>query len=288
MEAARNRMKELRATRKAAKAEGKGHGTGADVGAVRRIGGYMSTGTGEQLRRRRILIPVIAGVILVGVPTVFTVFPAWAMWPTWSRGLILGAWAVVAGLAAYLTNHADEKLQRAVQDDRMAAILAEHRATLRDQFEGLLQPGIGGIPDEYHLTVYAPSPDGTYLIPVFPAAVNLRDPSIFPVGVGAVGKAWLEAGRGILVIKGAAVWGPDNGLTKLQQARYGMFGVVAAALIHDEPGQQIGAVTAIARDDDRFFESDAGIKLMRNLARGLAWIIPEAVQWMMPRAEEVG
>lgn len=260
---------------------------GVSSPTVRKFWRSITTGSGEQLRRRRVLIPVTAGLILVGVPTVFAVFPTLTTWPIGVRALILAAWVGVAGLAAYLTNRADERLHETVQDERAAAILAEHRSTLRDQFEGLLQPGVGGIPDQYHLTVYAPSPDGVCMVPVYPAAVGPGDPSIFPVGVGAVGRVWATQDVLAVIVKGPAVSSPEHGLTRIQQARYAMFGVVAATLIRDERGDPIGAISAIARDDDRFFEDEHGLLLLRNLARGLAWIIPEAVDWMMPRGREV-
>jgi hypothetical protein len=83
------------------------------------------------------------------------------------------------------------------------------------------------------------------------------------------------------------VSGSDHGLTTLQQTRYGMFEVVAAAAILDVDGQRIGALSAICRNDDGFFDEKAGITALNSLARGLAWIIPEAVKWMLPRTEEV-
>ena len=221
----------------------------------------------DRLRLLRLVIPVVGGVVLVAVPTVFTVFASFTDWPVSARVVILIGWVAVAVVAADLTNQADDRLQRAIRADQESAVVAEHRATLRGQFDSLLQPGIGGIPEQYHLTVYAPSPDGAFLIPVSPAVVSLEDPSIFPIGAGAVGRAWLEA-KGVLVIKGDAVCGPD--LTALQRERYSMFGVVAATVIHNEAGVPIGALTAIGRDDDGFFDELAGVKLIRALARGLA------------------
>lgn len=240
----------------------------------------------ERQRRRRVVVPVAAGVVLVAIPTVFAVFPSLTDWPTGARMTILSVWVAVAIVGTILTNIADDRLHRAIRADQQSAIVAEHRATLREQFNGLLQPAIGGIPEQYHLTVYAPSPDGQFLLPVFPAVVSLEDPSIFPIGAGAAGRAWQEA-EGVLVIKGAAVSSPVHGLTKLQQERYAMFGVVAATVIRDAAGERIGVITAIGRDDDGFFDGLAGIKLMRNLATSVAWIIPEAVKWMWPRPGEV-
>jgi hypothetical protein len=225
--------------------------------------------------------------VLVAVPTLFTVFPSFTDWPTWSRALILVGWVVVAAGAGLLTNQADDRLHKAIRADQEAAIVAEHRATIRDQFTTLLQPQIVGIPDQYPLSVSVPTPDNQFLIPVFPPVVSLQDPSIFPVGAGAVGRLWASPDGGSVVIKGPAVSGPDHELTKLRQTRYSMFKVVAAAAILDVDGRRIGALSAICRNDDGFFDEETGITALNSLARGLAWIIPEAVKWMLPRTEEV-
>ena len=84
-----------------------------------------------------------------------------------------------AVLATIVATRADDQLRELVEKDQQSAIIAEHRAALGYQFEGLLQPGIGGIPDQYHITVYAVTPDERFLIPVFPPVIGLQDPSKF-------------------------------------------------------------------------------------------------------------
>lgn len=121
--------------------------------------------TEYQLRTRRVVIPVIAAVLLIGIPTVFTVFSSFTRWPVLGRSLLLALWIVVALIAAYLTNQTDERLHKAIRADQEAAIVAEHRATIRDKMIGMLHPVVCGIPDRYHLTVYAPTTDGAFLIP---------------------------------------------------------------------------------------------------------------------------
>ena len=89
-----------------------------------------------------------------------------------------------------------------------------------------------------------------------------------------------------MVMTGKAVYGSD--LTKPQQEHYSMFGMVAAALIRGPAGTPIGAITAIGRQaDDEYFETRDGILTMKCLARSVAWIIPEGVEWMWPRPQEV-
>jgi hypothetical protein len=193
------------------------------------------------------------------------------------------AWLLTALGAAVLTARADDRLHRLVEAEQRTAVRAEHRATLRDQFRGIVVPGIGGLPDQYHITDYGPTPDGRFLVPVFPPAVSARDTAIFERGSGATGKAW-EDPTGAFVVRGAGVSDASHGLTAVQQRRYKMFEIVAAVVIRDDAGAPIGVLTAIGREDDGFFDA-TGIDALKDLADGIAWLIPEAVRWMMPQEE---
>lgn len=44
---------------------------------------------------------VLAGVVLISVPTFFTVVPGWARWSGWWRATVLVLWVVVALLVLY-------------------------------------------------------------------------------------------------------------------------------------------------------------------------------------------
>jgi len=235
----------------------------------------------RSLQLIRLLLPVSLGVLLVAVPTVFAMFPGLTTWSRRTRVEIIIGWLVIALVGALLTALADARLHRLVAADQEAAVVAERRATIRDQFRGLLVPGIGGLPEQYHMTVYGPTPDRRFLIPLYPPALNFRDPAIFPTGAGATGKAW-EDPTGVFVVTGDAVSSDRHGLTGVQQRRYKMFGTVAGVVIAGEAGQPIGVLTAIGRDEDGFFDQ-GGVEVLKDLAQGIAWLIPEAVRWMMPR-----
>ena len=241
--------------------------------------------TEYQLRTRRVVIPVIAGVSLVAVPTVFTVFPSFTGWSVLTRSLLLAAWVVVALTAALLTNQTDEKAPsgnsgRPGIRRRCRAPSHNPRQDHRNAASRCLRHSRG-----YHLTIYAPTADGAFLIPIFPAVISTTDPAIFPVGAGAVGRAWGKPDlAGVMVMTGPAVYGSD--LTGIQQEHYSMFGMVAAVLIRDSEGTPIGAITAIGRQaEDDFFETEDGVLAMKSLAKSVAWIIPEGVRWMWPRPE---
>jgi hypothetical protein len=233
----------------------------------------------------RILIPAFFGIILVALPTTYALFPGLAERSRRERGWILAGWLLAAAMGVGLTTLADARLHRAIQRDERRTLLAERRATVRDQFRGLLLPGVGGIPEQYHITVYAPSEDGAFLIPIYPPAINSSDTAIFAAGSGATGKAW-EAPDDVFVVKGAAVSNDLHGLTTLQRQRYRMFSLVAATVVRGLDDKPIGVLTAIGRVDDGFFDILEGAEALNRLADGIAWLIPEAAQCMMPQVEE--
>jgi hypothetical protein len=123
-------------------------------------------------------IIVIVGLVLVAVPTAFGAFPYLvSLWITW-RALIGLAWLAVAVVAVRLAAKSDDAVRDAVKAGNDRSLLAEHRNKLRDQLESLFVSGTGGLPDSYHLTPYGPSPDGQFLIPLYPPALGLADPAI--------------------------------------------------------------------------------------------------------------
>jgi hypothetical protein len=224
-------------------------------------------------------------VILIAVPTLFAVFPGWAQWPVADKVRLMVAWLAVAVVGAILTAVADDRLHKQVEADQRVAIRAEHRATIRDQFRSILVPGVGGLPEQYQLTVYAPTPDRKFLIPMFPSALSTADTAIFPIEAGAVGRAWSDP-TGTFVVRGDAVSDAKHGLTPAQQRRYKKFAIVATAVILGEDDQPSGVLGAIGREDDGFFDTEESVEVLKDLAEGVAWLIPAALEWMLP--EEAG
>jgi hypothetical protein len=48
----------------------------------------------------------------------------------------------------------------------------------------------------------------------------------------------------------------------------------------------LGVLTAIGRQDDGFFHDRAGLEELAALADSLAWLMPDAVRWMLLREED--
>jgi hypothetical protein len=245
-----------------------------------RVGATMRALAAAAWRRRRMVLPVSFGVVLIAVPTAFSIFPGWTHWSRATRVWVLIGWLVVALIGVALTALADNQLHRAVER-------AERRTVLRDLFTAALMGTARGVPGPYELTVYMPSEDHKYLFPVFPPVLSFNDPSIFRADAGAVGLAWQRNDEGVVVVTGEAVSNAAYHLTERQRQRYSIYRVVAATVIR-EGDRPLGALTAIARNDDGFFSTtDEGaaleaVKAFKALARNVSFFLPEALPWMMP------
>jgi hypothetical protein len=229
-------------------------------------------------------VVVVLGVVIAAVPAGFTMFPPTGPGYFGQRVITFIAWVVALLVAVALATLGDDALRQLVSDElgiaRADALRAERRAAVSDQFRALLVPGVGGLPATYMLTVYAPSSDGRYLIPVHPPALNAADTAIFPAGTGATGVAW-ESGDSIAVF-GAAVSDDTYDLTPAQRRRYARFEAVAATVIRGGDDGPQGVLTAITDQDDAFFADEEGMRVLQDVASGLTWLMPAALQWMMP------
>jgi hypothetical protein len=107
-----------------------------------------SGGVGGEWGVLRLLIPAVVGVLLLAGPAAFAVFPGLTSWSRNTRLELSLLWVLVAVIGGVATDYVDHKLATAVYQDQQAAIRAEHRASLREQFSGMLVPGVGGLPSD--------------------------------------------------------------------------------------------------------------------------------------------
>lgn len=246
----------------------------------------MTWGRSEYgLRHARLLIPVASAVVLVLIPTLFAVFPSLPGLPRWDRIWIMAGWLGIAILGTILTAKADSKLHIKVDGHRRALEAAEQRLAIGERFSAMLNPASTGLPQQYGLTVYAESVG--YLIPVYPRSVGENDPAIFANGLGATGQAWNDPEQ-TFVYFDDGVSSPDQGLNLSQESRYAGFNVVAATVIHDEETDTpLGVLSDLGVKHDSYFEDFARILAFEALADSIAWLMPNAIKWMLPSEQEL-
>jgi len=234
----------------------------------------------------RLLKPVSIGLFLVAIPTAFSVFPQWGEWPPGIRVVVLLSWLVAATFAVWITAKGDSQRDEALNKDYEAAKRNERRTALTGQFDSLLGPRKSGFDEHYNFTVYVPVCH--YLVPIYPRIVHTSDPSIFPIGEGATGKAWdRRAEDREFKVLGSAVSNDEHGLTKEQQRRFANFQTVAATVIRDERNHPVGVLTVIGRAADGVFRDGGdGMVGLRRLADNIAHLVPAARDWMLPHPDE--
>jgi hypothetical protein len=65
---------------------------------------------------------------------------------------------------------------------------------------------------------------------------------------------------------------------------------VAATVVKSRTHERLAVLSAIGPAEDHYFvreNDDTGAKALEALADSIAWIIPEAVPWLLPDVEEV-
>lgn len=225
-------------------------------------------------------VPVLlAGVVLAGVPTLFTVIPELSAERSLSfRRWTLAAWVVVLIATVLISMRRDRKLDKITAGAAAAQSKARQYAFL-DVVTALCAraPGFG---PGYEFTVYLADADGQQLRPIWPDRPSpSADPRIFSAGKGATGHSY--SNRRIFWVLGDDVSNDAYELTPAQQTVFGAYRTVASAPIFDLIGEQaIGAVTVLHADERaEFFEPGAdGQKALLNLADTLTVVIGRLIE----------
>ena len=203
----------------------------------------------EWVRGNRVLA-VCAALVLVFVPTVFTVFPGWAQWSVTQRLLVMAAWLFAAGVVAMASQKWESRMEEVTTQT--------HLVVVRAAVEARLRPAESGVPAVYEMTVYIYDKGHDKLLPWYPDhVVDVNDYRVFAPGDGATGAAY-HADAPVVAV-GDAVHNDEWNLTSLQQIRFDAYNAVAAAPIRRLDGHRVGCVTAIAHGNDGFFASDDGV-----------------------------
>lgn len=205
-----------------------------------------------------------AGVVLLAVPTFFTVVPGWTQWNGALRGFILVVWLLVAMATVRSAVVRDEAIDALTADQ---AELARRLRVLgtREILAALLRPGSRDIPDHYSFTLYLYDGEDDRLAAYYPAhRTPGPDPRDFKPGKGATGTAWDY--EEVVVVTGTAVANDEYGLTPEQQTIFSPYHSVASAVVWETPSQKIGVLTAIGPEDDGFFDAAGGRDSLQILA----------------------
>lgn len=222
------------------------------------------------------------GVVLLAVPTAFTVVPAWTTWHGLIRAGILALWLGLAIGAVGAAVLRDETLG-ALASVRQSSMSQLRQIGLYGALREVLRKGSRGIPPHYELTLYWHDTDSERLLVYYPPSPtpgeDVRD---FAVGCGATGTVWQNPAE-VVVVSGDAVANAAYGLTPEQQALWKDHRAVAASVVWRQGVQKIGVLTAISKTDDRFFSGIGGQDSLRALAEVVGVILDR-----IPEPDDLG
>ncbi len=226
-------------------------------------------------------VPAVGlGVLLVAIPTVYTLFSPELLSQTAAgeRGIkSLGVraavgivWGVLVAYAVYHQVRRDRMVDTAIEESSLSRETSR-RLAADEVLRTMLVPGTSGSPPDFEWSVYAVDKSTGHLMPIFPliapGQLALRT---FRTGQGATGLAF--ARRGVVVVRGDAVSNADFGLSPAQQAGFACYRSVAAApLVSD--GRAFGVLSAISRTDESYFDSAAGRAVLQRLAETVAQVL---------------
>lgn len=195
------------------------------------------------------------GVVLLAVPTVFTVVPGFTTWNGWWRILVLIVWSITAVVTVVVASVRDEAIQ-SLSDDRRAQLRSVRRIAYAEVIESLLRSGTKGIPEHYEFTVYIFDDQQGLLVPTWPW-IDFRDqpdPRVFAPGKGATGTAWRD--ERMILVTGSEVYNAKYDLTTQQRKYFKPFRVAAAVPILEDGTTPFGVLTVLGTEDDGFFSGD--------------------------------
>ena len=214
---------------------------------------------------------IVVGVIFVGVPSVFGIFPEMTEWPLAVRFFVSLAWIGTVVGTIIVSGRRDSSLDRVMATaDRVMATAVRQRQQLRlratdDLLSTLLGERKAGLPDGYRFTVYVFDRESDLLLPVFPEPFTGPDDiRVFAPGCGAAGNAFQS--KSLLLVTGDAVSDNTYGLTAAQQARWADYRSVVATPIWVDGERPIGVLSAISKSDDGSFDEPAIQARLREVA----------------------
>ncbi len=222
----------------------------------------------------RLAPSLLAGVFLLLVPTVFSLYPAeLADLRLWIRILVGLGWTGLAVLVVAGGAAKDRDVKQAVN-----ALEAMRGRAVSEILSVVLRPGTGGSPEQYRWSVALLDGGSDLLLPNFPFPVtDPGDPRVFAVGCGAAGQAFRE--RKPIAVWGDAVSSPSYHLKPAQQVYFSEFKSVAAVPILIGGTIPVGVVSAIGHEDDQFFAnpSGAGARLLLDRAELVGVVLADTL-----------
>lgn len=219
----------------------------------------------------RLVWPVVLGLLLVGLPGMFTFFAEEAAGSLAVRAWIAASWTAVAVVAVAAAAKRDRRMEGFTQmlaEDRLVLRRQLRRVAFSDAMQALTHPGWADL-EGWELTVYMYDREDGVLTPVFPAwTEDGLDTRFFEPGKGATGTAWER--EELVVVRGDAVSNEKHRLTPQQQRHWANYRRVASHPLYKDSSEKFGVLTALSKCEDDRFDTPQGRAFLRELADTVA------------------
>jgi len=214
-------------------------------------------------------VAVIAGLTLVLVPTLFTVFPEWARWADVIRVLVILIWLCAAGIVVLTGAQQSERVEDLLRPGRRRRDLARTAAGQRI-LRALLVPEAVGFPADCEFRLFLPDASGKRLLPDYESTGSTESEG-WAVGQGATGMAFSTAS--MIRVRGPAVSDATYGLSSERQERYRDLKAVVATPVLNARVVPIGVLAVSTGSDDLFILGDTAADRLRELAEVVARVL---------------
>jgi hypothetical protein len=212
-------------------------------------------------------IAFVSGLVLVLVPTVFTIAPGFAKWNGWWRVAIAGGWIVAAAIAVVAS------LQQATDVERVVGAAAQ-----QDRLQRL-----GAIIEVLKLLLGHPPGDlrrfGVQLFLIDRTSDRLRawngDEEEWAVGNGATGYSYFNQDQ--VIARGTTVHDGSYGLSPEQQQRYAELRCVVATPVTSSDDHRLGVLTFYSATDSASLRSEEGLEAQLRLALVISRLLEDVL-----------
>lgn len=212
-----------------------------------------------------------AGVALVAVPTLFTVYPTWGKWTTWQRVLVTIGWlllaAFVVGASVRQGDQMDDLVGEALERKTRQRFLAGSRI-----LQALLKHATD-FPAHYEFRLFLQDDTGRLIASYEPDGQVLGEG--WAPGCGAVGTAWSQGEY--VEAHGAACSDGTWNLTEEQQEQYKDLQVVAAMPVRNARDKPIAVLAASSNIDDGQLTSPQGREKHKILAEVVGRVLVDII-----------
>jgi hypothetical protein len=212
---------------------------------------------------------VIFGVLLVLVPTVYSIFPGLTGRGPRERMAVTAGWGVVALLVVLGATRQSQLLADLMRVPRRRRDLARRVAGQR-LIELALQHH--GFPEQYRFRLYLLDQDQGVLMPVYDQD-DVKKAQGWAIGRGATGRAWQT--ESYQTLRGSQV---IDGLKPEEQERYEKLKVVASVPVTNARRDVIGVLTGYGICDDGVLVSESGYDAHEVLAQVVARILIDVLR----------